>query len=265
MLRLAVWLLLAANALYFAWTQGWLAAAGLAPAEQREPERLKAQVRPEALRLLNGPKGPGVPSEPVASAPVPPQWPTPATEALADALPAPAAGAPASAPASASSTLAAGVTPPATPATACWQASGFTPAQGDGLRTALAATGLPAGSWRLEEQRTGGRWVVYMGRYSDELMVRKKTELRELGVEFREVSVPALAPGLALGTFSSEAAAQQALRDLTKKGVNTARVAQERPEGSAFSLRLPAATEAQRASVQALGAALAGKRLQPCD
>jgi len=244
MLRVAVWLLLVANALYFAWTQGWLASAGLAPAQQREPQRLNAQIRPEALRLLNGPRGTEAPAAPLPS-PVADGAATPADAVASGAgLPAPVSD---------------------TASTACWQAGGFTPPQAEGLRSALTALALPAGSWQLDEQRTGGRWVVYMGRYSEELMVRKKTELKELGVEFREVSVPALAPGLALGTFSSEAAAQQALKDLSKKGVNTARVAQERPEGSAFSLRLPAATDAQRDLVAALGAPLAGKTLQRCE
>jgi hypothetical protein len=244
MLRVAVWLLLVANALYFAWTQGWLASAGLAPAQQREPQRLSAQIHPEALRLLNGPKG----TEAPATAPVH----GPDVDGAAPPEDAVASGA-------------GGPPVPEAASTACWQAGGFTPPQADSLRSALTALALPAGSWQLDEQRTGGRWVVYMGRYSEELMVRKKTELKELGVEFREVSVPALAPGLALGTFSSEAAAQQALKDLSKKGVNTARVAQERPEGSAFSLRLPAATDAQRDLVAALGAPLAGKTLQRCE
>lgn len=244
MLRVAVWLLLVANALYFAWTQGWLASTGLAPAQQREPQRLNAQIRPEALRLLNGPKGTEEPAAPLPS-PVADGAATPADAAASGAgLPAPVSD---------------------TASTACWQAGGFTPPQADSLRSALTALALPAGTWQLDEQRTGGRWVVYMGRYNEELMARKKAELRELAVEFREVSVPALAPGLALGTFSSEAAAQQALKDLSKKGVNTARVAQERPEGSAFSLRLPAATDTQRDLVASMGAPLAGKTLQRCD
>lgn len=244
MLRVAVWLLLVANALYFAWTQGWLASTGLAPAQQREPQRLNAQIHPEALRLLNGPKGTEAPTAPL---------PSPVADGAA--APADAAASGASLPAPVSDTA----------STACWQAGGFTPPQADSLRSALTALALPAGTWQLDEQRTGGRWVVYMGRYNEELMARKKAELRELAVEFREVSVPALAPGLALGTFSSEAAAQQALKDLSKKGVNTARVAQERPEGSAFSLRLPAATDTQRDLVASMGAPLAGKTLQRCE
>ena len=50
MLRGLVLLLLLANALFFAWARGWL---GPAPHHaEREPERLAAQVRPEALKLL---------------------------------------------------------------------------------------------------------------------------------------------------------------------------------------------------------------------
>lgn len=50
MLRVLVLVLLLANALFFAWSRGWL---GPPPRHgEREPERLAAQVRPESLRLL---------------------------------------------------------------------------------------------------------------------------------------------------------------------------------------------------------------------
>lgn len=52
MLRLAVLLLLLANAGYFAWAQGLLRAWGLAPAQISEPQRLRQQIRPESLRIL---------------------------------------------------------------------------------------------------------------------------------------------------------------------------------------------------------------------
>jgi hypothetical protein len=55
MLRLLVLLLLAANAVWWGWSQGWLPA-GLLPLPledgQREPQRMQAQVRPEAVQLL---------------------------------------------------------------------------------------------------------------------------------------------------------------------------------------------------------------------
>lgn len=50
MLRALVVLLLLANGLYFAWVSGWL---GAAPRQaEREPQRLAAQVTPEAVTVL---------------------------------------------------------------------------------------------------------------------------------------------------------------------------------------------------------------------
>ncbi|MGI9216854.1 MAG: SPOR domain-containing protein [Hydrogenophaga sp.] len=272
MLRLVIILLVLANAGYFAWTQGYMAPLGLAPAQHAEPERLQAQIKPGSLRLLNGPKGTAVP-EPVAEpavAPPPaagessaPETPTASNETTATATEVTSASATGTTSTTALNTPAAPAPPPPAPATACWLATGFTPAQADALRSALSASGLPRESWQLGEVKLGGRWVVYMGRYNDEQLERKKTELRTIGVAFRELSGP-LSPGLALGTYSSEAAAQQALQDVNQKGVRTARVAQERAETSAWNLRLPAITDAQRGTVTGLGAALAGKRLQRC-
>lgn len=54
MLRALVLLLLLANGLYFAWARGWL---GPPPRHaEREPERLAAQVSPEAVTLLPPPR-----------------------------------------------------------------------------------------------------------------------------------------------------------------------------------------------------------------
>ena len=58
MLRLTAILLVLANLLYWGWTQRLMAPLGLAPAEQREPERVHNQIQPEALRLLNAPRSP---------------------------------------------------------------------------------------------------------------------------------------------------------------------------------------------------------------
>ena len=46
-------LLVLANAGYFAYSHGLLAAYGFAPAVQAEPQRLAQQIRPEALRILD--------------------------------------------------------------------------------------------------------------------------------------------------------------------------------------------------------------------
>ena len=52
MLRALVLLLLLANGAYFAWSQGHLRAWGFAPQEVAEPQRLKDQIRPEAIVLV---------------------------------------------------------------------------------------------------------------------------------------------------------------------------------------------------------------------
>ncbi len=53
MLRLFVLILILANGVYFAWSEGLLRAYGFAPALQREPQRLAQQIRPEAIVLLS--------------------------------------------------------------------------------------------------------------------------------------------------------------------------------------------------------------------
>lgn len=232
MLRALVALLLVANLAYFAWTQGHLGNLGLQPQQTGEPQRLAQQVKPEAIRLLNGPK---------AEAPAPEQTPVAADTQAAAALSA------------------------AAEPTACYEATGFTPAQAELLRAELRLLNWGAEAWQLTEQRSAGRWIVYMGRYeSAEQATRKKAELRALGVEYRDVNTPGLTPGLALGTYSSEEAARTALRQVEGAGVRTARVVQERPDSLSHQLRLPAITEAQREQLTGLREAMAGKALQRC-
>jgi len=257
MLKWTIWILVLANAGYFAWTQGYLDGLGMAPQDQREPGRLQEQVRPEQLRLLNGPRAP---AEPGASSPA--SVAVPAEPVAAPPAPAPVATlpAPVAPPVPAPPPLAEGSGP-----RTCWQAPGFTEAQTELLRAELALLGLAPSRWQLTEVRSAGRWILYMGRYDNEAQLeRKKAELRGIGVSFREVSANGLAPGLALGTYASEAAAQQALQKAERDGVRTAKVAQERAEAVSYTLRLPAITASQRAAVDGLGDAMAGKTLRPC-
>jgi cell division protein FtsN len=262
-LKWTIWLLVLANTGYFAWTQGYLDGLGMAPQDQREPRRLQEQVKPEQLRLLNGPRAQDAPAAAVppvaasteATPPVTAPFPPPVATPVAT-LPAPAAP-----PVPAPPPLPEGTGP-----RTCWQAGGFTESQTELLRAELALLGLLPSRWQLNEVRSAGRWIVYMGRYDNESQLeRKKAELRGIGVSFREVSANGLAPGLALGTYSSEAAAQQALEQAERGGVRTAKVAQERAESVSYTLRLPAITASQRAAVDGLGDAMAGKVLRPCN
>ena len=49
--------LLLLNAVYWAWGEGWLLPYGFGPAQQREPQRLAQQIRPEAITVLRAAEG----------------------------------------------------------------------------------------------------------------------------------------------------------------------------------------------------------------
>ncbi len=131
------------------------------------------------------------------------------------------------------------------------------------LRRQLAA--WPAGSWSLDTAFEAGRWIVYMGKYPDARQLeRKKAELRARGVAFEPLANPALEPGLSLGGYPSQDAANAQLEALSARGVRTARVVLERPELRGQALRLPAVDEALRPRLPELRAALGNQPLRPC-
>ena len=218
MLRLAVLVLVLANGLYFAWSQGLLQTFGVAPAQQSEPQRLSQQIRPEALRLLNADEARRV-----------------------ESAAAPAARGP-----------------------ECLQAGLFDERQATAVRQTLEPL-LPAGSWSLEAAVEPARWIIYMGKYlTPDAVNKKKAELRQLGVSFEGLSSAALEPGLSLGGFTSQAAAQQQLDRLAQRGVRTARVVQEREEARGQVLRLPLVDDALRARLEEIRTVLNGKPLRSC-
>lgn len=238
MLRLAVIALLLANAGYYAYTQGWLRSAGLVTPEQAEPQRLQQQIRPETLKVLR--------AQGATNNPTPP--PAPAAAPAADtaaSTPAPTAAAPAD-------------------AGECLQAGVFDDKQAAALRTAAAS--LPQGSWTLEPTPITGRWMIYMGRFDDQdTLDKKRAELRARKVDFDRAG-GTLEPGLSLGRFSTEEAAQRGLTALNAQGVRTARVIQERQAATGFILKLPAVTDAQRQRwLATLRPAMAGKTLGSCS
>lgn len=234
MLRLAVLVLLLANVGYYGWASGLLAPWGLAPAQQGEPERLAQQIAPQTLQVLPADDPPAAPTPP-ASRGTPPEVPTPA----------PAAG-----------------TGPA--GNACLQSGPLDDAQAKALQPLLAA--LPPGSWTLVQVPVAGRWMVYMGRFADEeALAKKRAELSALKLAFDRPAA-GFEPGLALGRFATEEAAQRALADLANRGVRSARVVLERPSQTRTLLRLGAVDAPLRGQLQPLQDALgAAGSLHPCD
>jgi len=221
MMRVALVVLLLANAGYFSWAQGhWVGLGGAGswadPAPLREPQRLDLQLQPERLVPLR----PQAPAAPIPGG-------APQASAAAEA--------------------------PATDV-ACLRANLPSDEQATAWRLALVASGLPESSWQLNTALTPARWVVYLGKFASADALRaRKAELREAKVDHRDTSNPTLQPGLVLGTFPTEAAAAQGLRDMVRQGIKTAKVVSERPEIRQHALTLPQAPQTLQDTVRGLG------------
>ena len=227
MLRLLVLLLVLANAGYFGWMHGLLAPYGFAPVTQSEPQRLTQQLHPETLRILM----------PVETR----QLDAPVTNPV----------------------VTASVAVSATP-TECLQAGLFNEEQTATLRSRLQGN-LPEGSWALESGVEPARWMVYMGKYSSlDAVNKKKSELRQLHVNFDALNNAALEPGLSLGVFGSKDEADNAMAGIAKRGVRTAKVIQSQAEVRGQRLRLAVVDAALRPQLDAIKPQLAGKVLQAC-
>lgn len=146
----------------------------------------------------------------------------------------------------------------------CLQAGLFDESQVAQLRSALEAS-LPPAAWQLNDVREPARWIVYMGEYeSAEDLAKKRAELTTLKLKVLPLINPDLEFGLSLGAFTTKAAATAELAVLTKRGVRTARVIEERPEVRGTMLRLPTADDEIRARLDDIKPALAGHALSVC-
>ena len=140
MLRFALLVLLLANAGYLAWSQGWMATLGWAPEEQAEPYRLKQQVRPEVLSIVQpgtaattaAPTPASAPAASVAAAPAQPMPPEPLEEIIPEA-------------------------------TVCLQSENMNEAQYRMLQEALRCSDLPSSSLYFLSSHVTCRWLVYLG------------------------------------------------------------------------------------------------------
>lgn len=223
MLRALLVILLVANALFFAWSRGAFdGVSGTAKNSDREPERLARQVNPDAVRLLNAPAASAAIAAAAASARA-------ASEAAAAARSAAVTG-------------------------TCMQA-GPVPAAGLGVLEQMARDGgLTAGGWTAVTSERKGLFLIYMGKYEDdEALARKQEELKQLRIETQAVrNIPALQPGLVVARFEDKTLAEAELVRLNQRGLRTARVVTVRPGVALATLRVPAATDAQRLKLLAL-------------
>ena len=241
--------LLLANLVFFAWSQGWMAGAGLGPVTQREPQRLALQIHPEQVQIT-----------PLASASA-----TPAS------APQPASSAPASAPADPGST-------PSAPApqdaandsapTVCRQIGPFGAMESAALaqaQAALARAGLKA---KAHNTPVPDQWMVLLGPFPSQDAMR--TVLDQIAQQgkvkvFAPVTDrPRYEPGISLGVFSNEDAAQEQLQIVRKQGVQGAKVVQRNAGLNRVTLRLPALTPQQVKALGGVSGQLGGQIVKTC-
>jgi hypothetical protein len=213
MLRALVLLFLLVNAGLWYWLQS-----DAQPLQSdREPQRLNHQVSPDAVQVL-----PDLPASGAqrASAPVSAASAAASDAAVADAGSASTIGVAASAAlAMLHTTGGRGL--------GCLETQALNDAEFAALKTALTKAGLADDAIGERRQSKGGAWIVYLGRFNDQdAWQQKAAELRKLDVKFDRVNAPiALAPGLSLGQFDSQADAAKQLGEVEKHGVHGARVA----------------------------------------
>lgn len=231
-LRAVVLALTLANLLVYGWTEGWFDGVfGLSSAGDREPARVLAQVSPEAMKLSKVSARIVKPREHAAmSAALPASqgakaagWveaaaSSDASASAPEAAAASSAAIAASAPASAASS--------AHPIRACLESGPYAPGKDMAAAESFLKANVPAEGWTHVASERAGVWMIYMGRYADqEVRKRKEGELSRRRAHFEEVDEPPeFARGLSLGKYPSKTEAEAGLAELGRQGVRTARI-----------------------------------------
>jgi hypothetical protein len=205
-LKFVFWILLALNALLFAYGRGYL---GSDKGDEREPARVKNQLEPARMKMLTAQQAQATAA---TGAPAAPAETPPATPA--------APVAPASAPA-------------ASAANACTEVGPLSASDERRFDTRVAKLDLGEHQTRstVPYQEVTSRLVYIPGQGSKEAADRKAEELRALGItNFFIISGDSPYKwGISLGLFKSEASAQSMLANLNKQGVHSARIAPRGP------------------------------------
>lgn len=244
MLRIVVGVLLAANVVIGAYYAGWLSALGWGASPNAATHTPMGEVAPERIVIVSptaavAPSGPADTALSLNQEPAPADDPTPA--------PAPDTAAPST---------------QAQP-TVCRALSELTPEDHTQAEQALQSVLQNTDRWSSTETLINGRWIVYIGKLTEEQLQSRRAQLRAANIDHRVVTTPRLAPGLALGTYSAPERARNALTEARSQGVRDARVEQERAPTRAFALRINDLTPDELAAIEAQDA-FKGKTLQPC-
>lgn len=225
MLKFFFWILLALNAVLFAYGRGYL---GKTNGEEHEPARIKDQLEPQRVKLLSADEAQAASAPAVAS-----------DSASAAASAPPAATAPAPALAAA--------------AVACTEVGPLSASDAHRFETRVARLDLGAkqSQQTVPFQEVTSRLVYIPGQGSKEAADKKATELRALGItNFFIINTDSPYKwGISLGLFKSETSAQAMLASLSKQGVHSARIAPRGPMGSRTVYQFRGIDAATRAKI----------------
>ena len=146
----------------------------------------------------------------------------------------------------------------------CLEAGPFGATEAAAAEAALASV-LPTGTWARVSNDKPPVWIVYMGKYSAETLARKQEELSRIKVPFEVLkNAPEWEPGLSLGRFDNHDAADEAMAQLAKRGIHTARLVELSKPRSLSLLRVERADAELAGKVSGLKLDALGKGFAPC-
>ena len=228
--------LVVANLLVLAWSLDVLP--GVSRHREREPERLRQQVHPEAVQLIT---------------------PTAASAALE-------AAAAQRSNVTAAPSAAAAIAAADASATVCLEAGPFAAGEVAAAERGLRELKWPSLEWTPQRSERGGSYIVYQGRFADDTaMARRRDDYRRQQITAEEVrNSPDLQPGLQFGRYDTRAAADAALAQLGQQGVKAARVVTINIPVVVTLLRVERADGALAARLTQLNLPPAGSGFRPC-
>ena len=148
----------------------------------------------------------------------------------------------------------------------CLEAGPFAAADAEATERLLREAGIADAAWHVISAEGNGAYLIYMGRYTDRELLQKKLEqVKRLRLEVEELRDHVeLRPGLSLGRYPSQAAADAALARMVQRGLRSARVVTLDKTHGLTLLRLPAADGALRSRLAGLALPQGGSFV-PCS
>jgi hypothetical protein len=248
MLKFFVGFLLLTNVALFAYNAGYL---GAGNTEGREPARLRNQLNPQLIHIVN--------PLPVSGQPSIPDQPSKAgsmAQSVGNANQF-----------DSKATSTAGVSPATSPNSACFEIGNFDLAEARRFESQVAPLALAKHLTRRTVQDVE-RYIVYIPALADKVRTeRKLNELRQLGVtDFYVLDSASDFPGaISLGVFKNEDAAQVHLAELAKKGVVSAKVTARTSSNSKVAFQLTDLSESTRIAINKIQLGFSHQQTRACE